>query len=193
MEDDIKKMNVINVAPAVREQGLLGGQYAACTGFITQTPIVRRLAAKQGKKEKVLLLANYGLDMYGYGYAVTDQTAATQGPMLKRLLRGTMKGLVDAMKNPDKALDALIKHAPTAARQPNREVWDITLDLWVTPEAKKLGLGWSSEGKWKKTLDIIAKNNNITEKISVSSIYTNEFLPKAMPPKRAPRAIERLW
>ncbi len=190
---DIKKIQVIHVAPAARETGLLGGQYAAATGFITQAPIFRRMAAKQGRKAKIILLANHGLDFYGLGYSVTDKTLATRGGMVRKFLRASMKGLADAIANPDKAMDAFLKHAPTAARGPNREVWDVTLDLWLTPDQKRLGLGWMTEKKWRRTRDIVVKANNITKQIPLSDLYTNDYLPKILPPKRAPRAFKKLF
>jgi NitT/TauT family transport system substrate-binding protein len=190
---DIGKMKVVNVAPAARETGLLGGAYVACTGFVTQVPIFRRMAAKQGKKEKIFLLARHGLDFYGLPYTATEQTLATRGGTVKKFLRASMKGLAEAMQNPEKAMDALIKNTPTVARGPNREVWDITLDLWVTPDAKRLGLGWMTDEKWRRTRDIIVKANNIKADIPLSDLYTNDYLSRIMPPKRAPRAIERVF
>ena len=190
---DINKMQVINVAPAARETGLLGGQYAAATGFVTQVPIFRRMAAKQGKKEKIFLLAQNGMDFYGYGYCATDKTLATRGDMVRKFLGASMKGLAAAIQDPETAMDRFIKHAPTAARGPNREVWDITLDLWLTDDQKRLGLGWMTDEKWRRTRDIIVKANNIKANIPLSDLYTNDYLPKIMPPKRAPRAIEQVF
>jgi NitT/TauT family transport system substrate-binding protein len=190
---DINKIQVINVAPAARETGLLGGQYAACTGFVTQVPIFRRMAAKQGKKEKILLLALNGLNFYGFGYAVNDKTLADRGEAVRKFLRASMKGLAAAIHDPEKAMERFLKHAPTAARGPNREVWDITLDLWLTPDQQRLGLGWMTDEKWRRTRDIIVKANNIKKNIPLGDLYTNEYLPKILPPKRAPRAIGKVF
>ncbi len=50
-----------------------------------------------------------------------------------------------------------------------------------------------TEEKWRRTRDIITKANNITKEIPLSDLYTNDYLPKILPPKRAPRAIERVF
>lgn len=190
---DMSKINVINVAPSVRERGLLGGQYHAATGFITSTPVFRQMAKDAGKTEKLLLLKNFGLDMYGYGYAITDETATKRPHVARGLVTGTIKGVAYAMQHPDEGMDYLIKHAPTVKRVPNRKVWDIALDLWIVEESKTLGLGWMTDKMWKQTRDIIATNSGLKKTIPVKSLYTNDFLPKILPPKRAPRAIGRLF
>ena len=97
------------------------------------------------------------------------------------------------MQHPDEGMDYLIKHAPTVKRVPNRKVWDIALDLWIVEESKTLGLGWMTDKMWKQTRDIIATNSGLKKTIPVKSLYTNEFLPKILPPKRAKRAIGRLF
>lgn len=190
---DLSKLKVINIAPDQKFAMLASGKVDATTGFITTAPIVSRMTAKYGKKLKDILLANYGLDIYGAGLATKSQTLVNRGEMVRKFLRATVKGVADAIEHPDWAMDALIKHSPALQRTPNREVWDIAVDLWLTPAQKRLGIGWMTEEKWKRTRDIIAKANDIKQEIPLSDLYTNDYLPKILPPKRAPRAIAKLF
>jgi NitT/TauT family transport system substrate-binding protein len=189
---DVGKVTHINIEPAVRESLLLAGQYHASTGFITQYPILSRMAAKQGKKIRFLLYADHGFDIYGLGLVVADRTVQGRPEVLKRFLRAAYRGVAHAMANPDEGTRALTKHVPTAEFESNREVWDITVDLWLSETARKEGLGHMEEAKWVRTRDLLIKANKLQVVIPTGDLYTNAFLPKIVPPERGPRKTPRL-
>lgn len=184
---DLSKIKTVPVQPPVRDASLLAGQYEASTAFATQLPIIGGMAAKQGKKLKHFLLSKYGLDIYSMGTTVTDKTIRNRPDIVRRFLAATQKGLSYTIQHPDEGVDYLLKHNPEANREVNRLVWDVSLDLVLTPPAYQNGMGYMEEGKWRRTLDIISKTHKITKEISFRDLFTNEFLPKVLPPERAPR------
>jgi NitT/TauT family transport system substrate-binding protein len=190
---DFKKIKIINVDPAAREAMLVAGKVDVITGFIVQEPIVMAMAAKQGKKVKTVLFADYGVDVYGFGVAVTDEYVKEKGETLRKFLRASVKAMTYAIEHPEETVKMWHKHHPAGDLKTNREVWDITLDIMLTPEQERLGIWRMDAKKWERTRDILTKGYNLTAKVPVEDLYTNDYLPQVMPPKRGPRAFPRLW
>ena len=189
---DLKKINQIEVSPAVREVGLLTGNYDASTNFVTNLPVVLKAAAKQGKKIRSFILAKHGLDIYANSIVTTEKFIRGRPDVLRGFLKATLRGAAYAMEHPDEATAILLKYAPTADRKANRQTWDLTVDLWLTPDAKRLGLGHMTEKKWTRTRDILTKNLKIPVVIPTKDLYTNDFLPKIFP-KRGPRVFPPIF
>jgi NitT/TauT family transport system substrate-binding protein len=191
---DIRKINVINIEPASRAPMLMAGRYDASTGFVLEYPLLAFLGKKNKRQPKFLLLAKCcGLDIYGVGLGVTNKTIAKRQKALRGFLKASVRGLSDAIADPDGSMQHLFKNAPMIKKLPNRMVWDITQDLWLTPDQNRIGLGRMTREKWVRTRDILVKANNIKKNIPVESLYSNDHLPKVMPPKRGPRKIKKLF
>ncbi len=180
---DLKKVMVINTDPAARGPALIAGAFDAATGFVTEYPFLARQAAKRGLKIKDLPLADYGLKVYAFGPITTDKMIQEKGEVLGKFMRASAKGFADAIRNPDEAVAALIKREPSQNREIQKEVWFIALSTMLTPDQKRLGLFHMTEEKWKNTRDIIAKVNPKAAQVPVQELYTNEFLPKLLPPE----------
>ncbi|MFQ5692778.1 MAG: ABC transporter substrate-binding protein [Nitrospinota bacterium] len=190
---DLSKIKVVVVEPASRAPMLMAGRYDASTGFVLEFPRLAFLGKKNKKRVKFLLLARSGLDIYGVGLGATQRTLKERGGAVRKFLRASVKGVAYARKHPDASMKYLFKHAPDIMKVPNRMVWDITLDLWEAPEQKTLGIGHTTRRKWTKTRDILVKANKIRRTIPVDDLYTNDFLPKILPPARGPRRTPKLF
>lgn len=191
---DIKKIKVVNIEPASRAPMLMAGRFDASTGFVLEYPLLAFLGKKSNRQPKFLLLANCcGLDIYGVGLAATDKMLAQKPEAMRRFLKASIRGLAYAISHPDESVQYLFKHAPMIKKPPNRMVWDITLDLWLVPDQIRMGLGRMSRKKWVRTRNILVKANNIQKGIPVENLYSNDYLPKVLPPKRGSRKIPRLF
>ena len=51
----------------------------------------------------------------------------------------------------------------------------------LTPESKKLGIGHMTLEKWERTLAVVKQTSEETINVKAADLYTNEFLPKALP------------
>lgn len=188
-----ESLKLVNVTPDVRSQGLLSGGYVASTGFVTEFPVLTSLAKKQGKDVRFFLLAKHGVDVYGLGYVTSDKVLADKPELTKKVLAGALKAVAFSIENPKGAIDSLLKFLPTGNRELNLAVWDVTMDLLVTDEQRRNGLGHMSETKWKATRDILAKYLKAAGPVETSDLYTNAYLTKVMPPKRGPRTFPRAF
>ena len=59
-------------------------------------------------------------------------------------------------------------------------MWDVGLDLALTPLTQKHGLGYISEEKMTFTRDTVTTHLKLPVKVSVKDLYTDSFLPKPM-------------
>lgn len=189
---DTKKVKQIEVAPAVRDAGLLSGQYDASTNYIASFPLIYQAAAKQGKKLKVFPFINHGLDIYAQGFVVREARLKGNPESVRKFLRAVLRGGAYAMEKPEEGMDALLKHVPTADRKTSREAWDLMVDLWLTPEAGKMGLGYMNEEKWTRTRDILTKGHKLPAVMPVKELYTNQYLEKIVPKQRGPRVFPKV-
>jgi NitT/TauT family transport system substrate-binding protein len=190
---DFKKIKVIHVAPAARESMLVSGKLDAVTGFHIQQPMINVMAGKQGKKVKMVLFADHGVDVYGFGVAVMEDYAKANAGTLRKFMRASVKGMAFGIEHPDEAVKMWLKHYPQGNPKTNRQVWDLTIDGMLTKEQMKLGIWRMERKKWVTTRDILTKGYGLKVKIPVDDLYTNEYLPTIMSPKRGPRKIPRLW
>lgn len=190
---DFKKINVIHVTPAARESMLVSGKVNVVTGFHIQQPMIDVLAGKQGKKVKMTLYADHGVDVYGFGVAVMEKYGMENAGTLRKFMRAAVKGMAYGISNPDETVKMWLKHYPQGDPMTNRQVWDLTIDGMLTPEQMKLGIWRMEHKKWVTTRDILTKGYNLKTKLPVNALYTNEYLPTITAPKRGPRTIPRLW
>ncbi len=184
---DLKKVKFVNTTPAARDFGMLAGSFSASTGFITQYGILSRKAKEIGKEIHFVLLSNEGLNIYGAGLIALDKTLAERGEEVRKFLKASVRGIAYALENPDEAINYLMRICPQCAKQPNREVWDVTGDLWYTKSGRAKGLGGMTDERWQKTIDFLAKPLRLKKKPSISELYTNAYLPGIKLPKRGKR------
>ncbi|MFQ5913386.1 MAG: ABC transporter substrate-binding protein [Nitrospinota bacterium] len=189
---DLKKIKQVEVAPAVRDAGLLAGNYDASTNFVTSFPLVFKAAAKQGKKVRFFILAKHGLDIYGNSIVTSEKFIRERTAELRGFLKAALRGAAYAIEHPDEAADILLKYVPAGDREANRQTWDLTVDLWLTSDAKRMGLGHMVKEKWARTRDILTGTLKIPVVVPTEDLYTNEFLPKVFP-KRGPRVFPAVF
>ena len=86
----------------------------------------------------VLLMADYGVNLYGNTIIVNPKFAADKPDAVKGFLRAFLKGLKDTVKDPSTAVDSVIKRNDVAKKPIELERLKMALDANIlTPEVKK--------------------------------------------------------
>lgn len=178
---DISKITIVHMDPAATVPSLLSGRVQGIGSWVYQLPIVRKSAAKQGKEPMLLAFAKWGVDIYNIGVVAHDDTINQRPELVRRFIEATALGAKYAIENPEKAIDDFAKQIPELDKEANLEMWRITAEYMVTPEALQNGLGYMTEQKWRKTVDIVAKGYKIASLPPVSELYTNQFVTKVIP------------
>jgi NitT/TauT family transport system substrate-binding protein len=177
---DSNKLTISNVAPPARASTLLSGQIPAIEFFVMAKPGLEAGAKASNTELRTLLLADFGLELYGNGIAATEDTIAKNPDMLKRFVRASLKGWKFALANPQKAAADEIQYVPTL--KPDGVVAEIGVvgDLAVTADTKKNGLGWFDPAKMKANVDFVTKYIGVNgTPPAPTDIYATGFLPAA--------------
>jgi NitT/TauT family transport system substrate-binding protein len=127
---------------------------------------------------RTLLLADFGLELYGNGIAATEDTIAKNPDVLKRFVRASLKGWKFALANPQKAAADEIQYVPTLKPEGVIAELGVVGDLAVTADTKKNGLGWFDPAKMKANVDFVTKYIGVSgTQPAATDIYASGFLP----------------
>jgi NitT/TauT family transport system substrate-binding protein len=175
---DPNTLTISNVAPPARASTLLSGQIPAIEFFVMAKPGLEAGAKASNTELRTLLLADYGLELYGNGIAATEDTITKNPDVLKRFVRASLQGWKFALANPQKAAADEIQYVPTL--KPDGIVAEIGVvgDLAVTADTRKNGLGWFDAAKMKTNVDFVTKYIGISgAPPAPADIYAAGFLP----------------
>src|SRR5580700_4326746 len=139
---DTSKVTIENVGFPVREPMLAAGQVDAITGFSFSSYINLKDRGVPVDDIVVLLMADYGVNLYGNAVMVSPKFAAEHPQAVKGFLRAFLKGLKDTVRDPATAVDSVIKRNDVAKKDVELERLNMALrDNVLTPEVKADGYG----------------------------------------------------
>ena len=102
-------MTIENIGFPVREPMLAAGQVDAITGFSFSTFINLKDRGVPVDDIVVLLMADYGVELYGNAIIVNSKFAAEHPDAVKGFLRAFMRGLKETVKQPSTAIESVLK------------------------------------------------------------------------------------
>jgi NitT/TauT family transport system substrate-binding protein len=178
---DASKVTIVNVGFPVREPMLAGGEVDAITGFSFSSYINLKDRGVPANDITVLLMADYGVNLYGNTIMVNPKFAAEKPEAVRAFLRAFMKGLHETVKNPMTAVESVLKRNDVAKKDVELERLQIALrDNILTPEVKKNGFGGVDEERLDKAIEQIALTYQFKNaKPKGSDIFDASFLPDA--------------
>ena len=113
---DASKVTIENVGFPVREPMLAAGQVDAITGFSFSSYINLKDRGVPVDDIVVLLMADYGVNLYGNTIIVNPKFAAEKPEAVKGFLRAFIKGLQGHGEGPATAVDSVIKRNDVAKK-----------------------------------------------------------------------------
>ncbi|HEY2135964.1 MAG TPA: ABC transporter substrate-binding protein [Xanthobacteraceae bacterium] len=177
---DASKVTIENVGFPVREPMLAAGQVDAITGFSFSSYVNLKDRGVQVDDIVVLLMAEYGVNLYGNAIIVNPKFAAEKPDAVKGFLRAFLKGLRDTVKDPASAVDAVIRRNDVARKDVELERLRMALkDNILTPEVKADGFGEVDMDRLGKAIDQIALTYQFKAKPKAADIFDPSFLPAA--------------
>ncbi len=121
---DASKVKIENVGFPVREPMLAAGQVDAVTGLSFATFIDLKDKGVPVDDITVLLMANYGVDLYGSAVFVNAKFAADHPEAVRGFLRAYLKGLKETVRSPASAVDTVLKRNDAAKKPAELERLD---------------------------------------------------------------------
>jgi NitT/TauT family transport system substrate-binding protein len=178
---DASKVTIENVGFPVREPMLAAGQVDAITGFSFSSFINLKDRGVPVDDIVVLLMADYGVNLYGNVIIVNPKFAAEKPEAVKGFLKAFTKGLKDTIANPSTAVDSVLKRNDVAKKPVELERLQMALrDNIVTPETKANGYGGVDAARLDKSVDQIALTYDFKNaKPKGSDVFDSSFLPPA--------------
>lgn len=170
-------IRMMRMDPAVVDASLIEGRIDLAECWRASNRVVMQ---KQAKDAQVSLgwieYSEFGLDAYGSGFAVSDETIQKRPDALRKFLQASYKGYEYAIGNPEKAADLIVKAFPTTDRNVAlSQVRDIN-DLIVDAQARDKGLGHLRDDRMLKTVEFIDKAFGLNGKVKPQDAYTNSLL-----------------
>jgi len=178
---DASKVTIVSVGFPVREPMLASGEVDAITGFSFSSYINLKDRGVPANDITVLLMADFGVNLYGNTIMVNPKFAAEKPEAVKAFLRAFTKGLQDTVKNPTTAVESVLKRNDVAKKETELERLQIALkDNILTPEVKKNGFGAVDMDRLDKSVDQIALTYQFkAAKPKGSDVFDPSFLPDA--------------
>jgi NitT/TauT family transport system substrate-binding protein len=178
---DASKVKIENVGFPVREPMLQSGQVDAITGFSFSSFINLKSMNVPVDDIVVMLMADYGVNLYGNTIIVNPKFAAEKPEAVKGFLRAFLKGLKDTVKDPSTAVDSVIKRNDVARKPVELERLNMALkDNILTPEVKAHGYGGVDNDRMTKSIEQIALTYEFKNaKPSATDAFDASFLPPA--------------
>jgi len=175
---DAAKVTIENVGFPVREPMLAAGQVDAITGFSFSSYINLKDRGVPADDIVVLLMADYGVNLYGNAIIVNPKFAAEKPEAVKGFLRAFLKGLKDTVKDPTSAVDSVIRRNDVAKKDVELERLQMALkDNILTPEVKANGFGNVVPARLDAAIDQIGLTFNFKAKPKAGDIFDPSFLP----------------
>ena len=176
---DVNKVKVQPVGFPTREPMLKEGKVDAITGYSFSSFLnLVRLGVPEDDI-RVILMADYGLALYGNAIIVNTDFARENAPKVTGFLRAVAKGWKDAIADPAAGAAMVAKRNPAAdvALETRRLKLSINSNV-VTDYTKANGLGNIDKGRMEKAMKQLAQNYKFVSKPDMSKIFTDAYLPK---------------
>jgi NitT/TauT family transport system substrate-binding protein len=176
---DASKVTIENVGFPVREPMLQKGQVDAITGFSFSSFINLKSMGVPADDIVVMLMADYGVNLYGNAVFVNPKFAAEKPEAVKAFLRGLTKGIKETVKDPETAVDSVIKRNDVASKPVELERLKMAIkDNIVTDETKANGFGAVDMDRLTKSIDQIALTYEFKNgKPKAADIFDASMLP----------------
>ncbi len=175
---DDSKMKMENVGFPVREPMLASGEVDAIFGFSMSSFINLKSRGTPVDDIVVLLMSDYGVELYGNVIMVNPKFAAEKPEAVKGFIRALIKGARDVVKDPASSVDSVLKRNDVAKKDVELERLQMVLrDNVLTPYVKANGYGGIEKARFDRSLDQIGLTFTYKAKPKTEDIFTEAFLP----------------
>jgi NitT/TauT family transport system substrate-binding protein len=134
--------------------------------------------AEASRPSKCLLASDAGISFPSYGLVAREDTIASKGAALRRLVQVEQRAWEQLRKNPEDGVKAMIAERPDARLDPVILLNQIklTLDYFDTPATKGKPIGWQAREDWEAALKSMEAAGVVAPGWNVSDYYTNALV-----------------
>ncbi len=167
-ESDMKVQDIGFTQVAALQQGKVD----AAVVYVNNEPLQLQAA---GLDVNVIPVSDY-ISMVANGIVTNEQTIKNNPQLVSGFLRAFLRGLKDALADPDLAFNTSKKYVEGLGSNPQkdevqRKVLDETIKLWQAPV-----LGRSDPVAWDQTQQVLIDMGLLKAKIPDDQLFTNQFV-----------------
>jgi len=173
------KVTIENVSFPVREPMLAAGQVDAITGLSFASFIDLKEKGVPVDDLAVLLMADYGVNLYGSAIIVNSKFADEHADEVKGFLRAFTKALRETVARPGIAIESVLKRNTQAKKSIELERLNMAIrDNIVVPEVKANGYGDIDHDRFVGAIEQIALTHKFkAAKPKPEDVFDASFLP----------------
>jgi NitT/TauT family transport system substrate-binding protein len=178
---DASKVTIMNIGFPVREPMLVAGDVDAVAGFSFSSYLNVKAGGVPPDDIVVLLMANYGVSLYGNAIMVNPGFAEKNPAAVKAFLRAYLKSLKDTVQDPGAAIESVTRRNDVAKREVELDRLEMALkDNVMTAEVKHNGFGGVDMVRLDKAIDQIAVTYKFkNDKPKAADVFDASYLPDA--------------
>lgn len=175
---NVDNITVEPVGFPTREPMLAEGNVASVTGFSFSSTLNLKRLGVPADDISVILMADYGVDLYGNAIIVNTDFAAANPELIKGFLGAVGKGWKDAIATPDAAIAALIERNPAADAALETERLQMAIDANVlTDYVQANGMGGIDEARMMNAIEQTKSVYEFQADPDISLYFDPSFLP----------------
>jgi NitT/TauT family transport system substrate-binding protein len=177
---DVSKVTIEQIGLPVRAPMLAAGQLDAVLGYSFRVFVDLKDRGVPVDDIVLLLMANYGLKLYGSAIIVNSKFGAEKPEAVKGFLHAFTKGLKDTVRSPAAAVDTVLKREDVAKREVELERLRMVIrDNIVTSEVRANGFGAIDRERLEESINQIGLTYAYKAKPKTEEIFDAMFLPPA--------------
>ena len=175
---DMEKVTVEPVGFPTREPMLAEGNVAAITGFSFSSYLnLVRLGIPEDDISTILM-ADYGLDLYGNAIIVNTEYASANPDTVKGFLAAVANGWKDAIADPASVMPALIERNPAADSALEQRRLELAIEAnVVTDYTTANGMGMIDADRMASAIKQIGMVYEFQNEPDASLYFTDAYLP----------------
>jgi len=168
------KVRLIYMEPAAKPTALLEGRVDAIDSFdFLQVPLFEA----KGLPVSTFSYASHGVNVPGLGVITSRNTIQKNPDLVRRFVAASVKALEATQKEPERALQSLVKVSPTVDRAIALRVLELSFNLFSSEASKGKPLGWVPPSDIEKAQEILVQYGGIKNRQPIETYFTNEFVP----------------
>lgn len=121
-----------------------------------------------------------GPDFYlpAHGIVVSDKLAQQKPEVIRRFIAATQQAWAAAAKDPDAAVQSILKAKPLLKNEAPvlKETLQLALTYLDAPGSTGQPFGWQSPQDWAKTIGILREYANTTANLTPERVMSNQYL-----------------
>lgn len=176
---DPARVEQIQLDPAIVVSSLVEGRIDAAECWLGNSLALFDKAAKaKGVTIGRIAYADFGLDIYGSGFATQDALTEQEPEMVRAFLKAAYRGYADAARDPKAALEIIRQHYPLLDEAVTERQIRETAALMAAED----GSYRLKPEKVERTVTYLQASGQIPDFDQASQLFTNAFVPMGTQP-----------